>query len=208
MRNLKSYKVFESKFVSKDEVDELLDKISSSGITSLTDIDKNRLTLFNEGDKEIINIIDKMGDLTLQFKALNKEMNRLSSEGKNKEAHSLMTHWMELNDKLRPLEQSFRKWGIELGDERLSLLMKRERPDAYNSELFESIKLVKKRKTKKEAKTDVYDVHKSGIVIGQIKWSSRNRGYAFLPTPDCEPEIKEFIKNLMAERRAKKKKKS
>jgi hypothetical protein len=30
------------------------------------------------------------------------------------------------------------------------------------------------------------------------------RGYAFLPTPDCNDEIKEFIKDLMKKRREEK----
>lgn len=75
--------------------------------------------------------------------------------------------------------------------------------------IFESksnIKFVKKEK-KKDAKTDVYDVVKSGTVIGQIKWSSSHRGYSFLPTSDCDNEIKEFVKDLMKKRREDKKKK-
>lgn len=127
-----NFSIKESVFVSEEEVDELLDKISSSGINSLSDIEKNRLTLFSEKDKEIIKIIEEMGDITNEFRELNKKMNKLSSEGKNKEAHSLMEYWMELYDRLRPLEQSFRKWGIELGDERLDNLMRKVRPDAYN----------------------------------------------------------------------------
>ncbi len=74
-----------------------------------------------------------MGDITNEFRELNQRMNKLSSEGKSEQAHSLMGYWMQLNDKLRPLEQSFRKWGIELGDERLYRLMKKIRPDAYNN---------------------------------------------------------------------------
>ena len=72
--------------------------------------------------------------------------------------------------------------------------------------LFESksyIKFIKKEK-KKGAKTDTYDVSKSGTIIGQIKWSSRMRGYAFLPTTDCDSEIKEFVKELMKKRREEK----
>jgi len=70
--------------------------------------------------------------------------------------------------------------------------------------IFENVKFVKQ--TKKEgAKTDTYNVSKSGDIIGQVKWSSRHRGYSFLPTPDCEPEIKEFVKELMAKRRKMKK---
>jgi hypothetical protein len=64
-----------------------------------------------------------------------------------------------------------------------------------------------KQPKKKGAKTDVFNVIKSGNVIGQIKWSSRMRGYAFLPTSDCDNEIKVFVKDLMAKRRAEKKKK-
>jgi len=63
-----------------------------------------------------------------------------------------------------------------------------------------------KQPKKKGAKTDVFNVTKSGNVIGQVKWSSRMRGYAFLPTLDCDNEIKEFIKDLMAKRRAENKK--
>ena len=66
-----------------------------------------------------------------------------------------------------------------------------------------NLKFTKKEK-KKGAKTDTYDVSKSGTVIGQIKWSSRMRGYAFLPTTDCDNEIKEFVKELMKKRKEEK----
>jgi hypothetical protein len=205
MEYLKSYKVFEkSDFIDKDDVDELLDKISSSGIESLSDIDKNRLTLFSEGDKEIIETIEKMADITLKFKELNNKLKELSENGVD--GFSLFKkEWGPLNDKLRPLEQSFRKWGIELGDYRLDKLMRKVRPDAYNNilESKSNLKFTKKEK-KKGAKTDTYDVSKSGTVIGQIKWSSRMRGYAFLPTTDCDNEIKEFVKELMKKRREEK----
>lgn len=141
-KHIDTFKIFsikESTFVSKYEVDELLDRVSSSGINSLSDVDRNRLILFSEKDKEIIKIIEEMGDITSAFRELNQEMSKLSSEGKNKEAHSLMKSWMSLNDKLRPLEQSFRKWGIELGDERLDNLMRRVRPDQYNRGVIDNI---------------------------------------------------------------------
>ena len=63
-----------------------------------------------------------------------------------------------------------------------------------------NLKFTKKEK-KKGAKTDTYDVSKSGTVIGQIKWSSRMRGYAFLPTSDVSLDIKEYISNLMKKRK-------
>ena len=37
----------------------------------------------------------------------------------------------------------------------------------------------------------------------EIKWYSRMRGYAFLPTSDCNDEIKDFIKDLMKKRKEK-----
>ncbi len=73
-------------------------------------------------------------------------------------------------------------------------------------EMFnENVKFTKTAK-KKGAKTDTYNVSKNGTVVGQVKWSSRMRGYAFLPTTDCDAEVKEFVKDLMAKRRAEKKK--
>jgi hypothetical protein len=69
--------------------------------------------------------------------------------------------------------------------------------------LFESNSNLKftKQSKKKGAKTETYNVSKDGNVIGQIKWSSRMRGYAFLPTTDSSDEIKKFIKDLMLKRK-------
>lgn len=208
MKHLISYKLFESKFVDKDDVNELLDKISSSGISSLNDIDKKRLTLFSEGDKEIIKIIDEMGDVTMQFKYLNRRLKELSDNGED--GYDLFVkEWGPLNTKIVKLEREIESYGIALGDPRLTILMQRERPDAYSNifdDTNEAVKFTKKDK-KKDAKTDTYDVIKSGTVIGQVKWSSRHRGYSFLPTSDCDSEIKDFVKDLMKKRREDKKKK-
>jgi hypothetical protein len=69
--------------------------------------------------------------------------------------------------------------------------------------LFESKSSLKftKQTSKKGAKTETYNVIKDGEVIGQIKWSSRMRGYAFLPEKEHSDEIKDFIKDLMSKRR-------
>ena len=72
--------------------------------------------------------------------------------------------------------------------------------------ITEALKFTKKSK-KKGAKTDVYDVMRNKTLLGQVKWSSRVMGYAFTPTKDCEKQVKDFIKDLMAERRKNKKKK-
>jgi hypothetical protein len=72
--------------------------------------------------------------------------------------------------------------------------------------LFESKSNLKftKQPKKKGAKTETYNVSKDGNVIGQVRWSSRMRGYAFQPTTDSSDEIKEFIKELMKKRREEK----
>lgn len=134
--------ITESKFVDKDDVNELLDKISEYGIESLTDIDRKRLNIFSENDKAIIEIIDKMGDLTSQFKEINQQMRELSEQGKD--AKFLMKDWLELNRQMVPLEREIESYGIMLGDPRLTRLMKKERPDVYGdiceSNKFENVK--------------------------------------------------------------------
>lgn len=69
--------------------------------------------------------------------------------------------------------------------------------------IFESKSSLKfvKQPTKKDAKTETYNVVKDDEVIGQIKWSSRMRGYSFLPEKQHDDEIKTFIKNLMCKRK-------
>ena len=63
----------------------------------------------------------------------------------------------------------------------------------------------KKQPKKKGAKTDTYNVVKDDSIIGQVKWSSRMRGYDFQPTSDCSQKIKDFTKELMRKRREDKK---
>jgi len=64
-----------------------------------------------------------------------------------------------------------------------------------------------KQSRKKGAKTDVYNVVKGGTTIGQVKWSSRLRGYGFLPPDGDESEVKEFVKDVSKTHREKNKNK-
>jgi hypothetical protein len=131
----------ESKFVDNDELNELLDKIAEYGIESISDIENKRLKIFSENDKSIIELIDKMGDVTSQFKTLNMKMRELSSEGED--GKYLMVDWMKLNTEMVKLEREIQSHGIQLGDHRLTRLMKKERPDVYgdiHESKFENIK--------------------------------------------------------------------
>lgn len=84
-------------------------------------------------------------------------------------------------------------------------------PDNTRNSIYEDILILEskglkftKQPKKKGAKTDTFNVSKGGNTIGRVKWSSRMRGYAFLPTDDCDTEIKDFVKDLMRKRREEK----
>jgi hypothetical protein len=69
--------------------------------------------------------------------------------------------------------------------------------------IFESKSNLKFKKLpkKKGAKTDTYNVLNGENVIGQVRWSSRMRGYSFQSEKEFESEIKDFIKDLMNKRK-------
>lgn len=125
--------IFEkSKFIEIDEFNELLDKINDGGITSLTDIEKKRLDLFSMDDEPILDIIDRMGDITEKFKGVNKKIQELNKEGRNEESIKLFRdEWGPLNDEMVKLEKEIESYGIELGDETLRNLMNKNRADVY-----------------------------------------------------------------------------
>ena len=125
--------IFEkSKFVDTDEFNTLLDKINDGGITSLTDIEKKRLDLFSMDDEPILDIIDRMGDLSTQFKEINIKLKDLNNQGKHEEAQKIFRdEWGPLNGEMSKLEKEIESYGIELGDEILRNLMNKNRADVY-----------------------------------------------------------------------------
>jgi hypothetical protein len=125
--------IFEkSKFVEVDEFNELLDKINDTGLTSLTDIEKKRLDLFSMNDEPILDVIERMGDLTAQFKIINKKLKDLQSQGKIVDAKNLFRdEWGPLNDEMMKLEKIIQEHGIDLGDETFMSMMNKHRADVY-----------------------------------------------------------------------------
>jgi hypothetical protein len=125
--------IFEkSKFVDTDEFNTLLDKINDGGITSLTDIEKKRLDLFSMDDEPILDLIERMGDLTAQFKIINKKLKGLQSQGKIVDAKNLFRdEWGPLNDEMMKLEKIIQEYGIDLGDETFISMMNKNRADVY-----------------------------------------------------------------------------
>jgi hypothetical protein len=125
--------IFEkSKFVDTDEFNDLLDKINDGGITSLTDIEKKRLDLFSMDDEPILDVIERMGDLTAQFKIINKKLKDLQSQGRIVDAKNLFRdEWGPLNDEMTKLERIIQEYGIDLGDETFMSMMNKHRADVY-----------------------------------------------------------------------------
>lgn len=125
--------IFEkSKFVDTDEFNTLLDKINDGGITSLTDIEKKRLDLFSMDDEPLLDLIERMGDLTTQFKEINIKLKDLNNQGKNEEAQKIFRdEWGPLNDEMVKLEKEIESYGIDLGDETFMSMMNKHRSDVY-----------------------------------------------------------------------------
>lgn len=109
---------------------------------------------------------------------------------------------INLNNNLKRL-RDFNKAYPELKAIKI-IFQKKSNLKTYEGFILESVKFIKQPK-KTGAKTDTYNVSKNDVIIGQIKWSSRMRGYAFLPTSDCDIDVKDFIKDLMKKRREDKK---
>ena len=83
-------------------------------------------------DEPILDIIDRMGDLTAQFKEINKRLSNLSSQGKNEEAQKIFRdEWGPLNDEMMKLERIIQEYGIDLGDETFMSMMNKNRSDVY-----------------------------------------------------------------------------
>jgi len=125
--------VFESsKFIDQEEFDSLLDKIGDEGMQSLSEIEKKRLNLFSQDDKPIYDLIDQMADITLKFKDINKRIDDLTDAGKSDEAHKIFKdEWQRANDEIIIIEREIESYGIELGDQTFTMMMKKHRPDAY-----------------------------------------------------------------------------
>lgn len=111
-------KIYEkSKFVDNDEFNEILDKINDGGITSLTDIEKKRLDLFSMDDEPITDLIDRMADISSEFKLKDKNLQK--------------DEWDSLNDEMMKIEKEIEAYGIDLGDEIFKNLMNKQRSDVF-----------------------------------------------------------------------------
>lgn len=126
-------KKFESYFVSGEDLNVILDKIYNK--EELTDVDKKRLEQNSNDDKDIIEIINKIADITIEFKTLNSRINSLQKKDSVQSYELFKSEWAPLNAKISKLERELEKsYGIILGSEELRVFMKKQRPDAFGED--------------------------------------------------------------------------
>lgn len=102
---MKHIKKFESYFISDEDSNEILDKISKYGIESLSLKDKNNLKQYSEDDVDIKNIIKSLVENIVELEKVNIEI-RSFNNIYDKVKDILKYKWKPLNDKISKLENS------------------------------------------------------------------------------------------------------
>lgn len=102
---MKHIKKFESYFVSDEDSNEILDKISKSGIESISLKDRNILKQYSENDIDIKEIIKSLVESIVELEKVNIEIRSFNNEY-DKVKNILKDKWKPLNDKISKLENS------------------------------------------------------------------------------------------------------
>lgn len=102
---MKHIKKFESYFVSDEDSNEILDKISKSGIESISLKDRNILKQYSEDDVDIKEIIKSLVESIVELEKVNIEIRSFNNEY-DKVKNILKDKWKPLNDKISKLENS------------------------------------------------------------------------------------------------------
>lgn len=102
---MKYIKKFESYFVSDEDSNEILDKITKNGIESISLKDKNILKQYSEDDVDIKEIIKSLVESIVELEKVNIEIRSFNNEY-DKVKNILKDKWKPLNDKISKLENS------------------------------------------------------------------------------------------------------
>ena len=102
---MKHIKKFESYFVSDEDSNEILDKITKNGIESISLKDKNILKQYSEYDVDIKEIIKSLVESIVELEKVNIEIRSFNNEY-DKVKDILKDKWKPLNDKISKLENS------------------------------------------------------------------------------------------------------
>lgn len=102
---MKHIKKFESYFVSDEDSNEILDKITKNGIESISLKDRNILKQYSEDDVDIKEIIKSLVESIVELEKVNIEIRSFNNEY-DKVKNILKDKWKPLNDKISKLENS------------------------------------------------------------------------------------------------------
>ena len=102
---MKHIKKFESYFISDEYSNEILDRISKSGIESISLKDRNILKQYSENDIDIKEIIKSLVESIVELEKVNIEIRSFNNEY-DKVKNILKDKWKPLNDKISKLENS------------------------------------------------------------------------------------------------------
>ena len=128
---MKHIKKFESYFISDEDSNEILDKISKYGIESLSLKDKNNLKQYSEDDVDIKNIIKSLVENIVELEKVNIEI-RSFNNIYDKVKDILKDKWKPLNDKISKLENSLiSEFGILPEDSKVMKYIKDNFPESY-----------------------------------------------------------------------------
>lgn len=133
------FKKFEgSMFHTQKQIDDILDKINTSGLASLTQSELAILTNFSKDDEEIHEILVKANNLTKNFKKLNKELEILNRTSPEEAKERFKKEWIQLNTQMRNYENSLRYlYGIEDPQDVYLYQQKHGLTAAYNENDYE-----------------------------------------------------------------------
>ena len=128
---MKPIKKFESYFVSDEDSNEILDKITKNGIESISLKDKNILKQYSEDDVDIKEIIKSLVESIVELEKVNIEIRSFNNEY-DKVKNILKDKWKPLNDKISKLENSLiSEFGILPDDSKVMKYVENNFSESY-----------------------------------------------------------------------------
>lgn len=128
---MKHIKKFESYFVSDEDSNEILDKISKSGIEYISLKDRNILKQYSEDDVDIKEIIKSLVESIVELEKVNIEIRSFNNEY-DKVKNILKDKWKPLNDKISKLENSLiSEFGILPDDSKVMKYVENNFSESY-----------------------------------------------------------------------------
>ena len=128
---MKHIKKFESYFVSDEDSNEILDKITKNGIESISLKDRNILKQYSENDIDIKEIIKSLVESIVELEKVNIEIRSFNNEY-DKVKNILKDKWKPLNDKISKLENSLiSEFGILPDDSKVMKYVENNFSESY-----------------------------------------------------------------------------